>query len=693
MRGVQKRQSATIALVLLILTLSTTWLLAGDKKKKGAPENQMAERQRAIHALNRLTFGPRPGDVDRVMAMGVDKWIDLQLSPNKIDDSALDTRLAQFRTLKMQPKEMLAEFPPPQILKQVANGKMSLPSDPQKRAVYEAAVERYKDKQDKKQDKTASTDEQNDSEKMSDEMTAEEKLERREVRQRAKQEGQQLMDKSPDDRLNAILKMSPDERAALVRVMAPEDRMKLLDGLSPKQKETLLALANPQGVVIGELMQAKLDRAVYSERQLDEVMTDFWFNHFNVFIGKGPERYLITAYERDVIRPHALGKFKDLLMSTAKSPAMLFYLDNWQSVGPNSKAAETRTRIANGELPQRRFARRRMGTNGPTEQQKQKIQELAQKAPKGLNENYAREIMELHTLGVNGGYTQKDVTELAKILTGWTIEQPRRGGGFNFNERVHEPGTKYLLGEKFKEDGEKEGEKAIEMLAKHPSTAKFISRKLAMRFVSDNPPDSLVDRMAETFRKSDGDIKEVLRTMFKSQEFWEPQTYRSKVKSPLEFMASALRATNADVQNGLPLIQQLNKMGMPLYGAQSPTGYSMKAETWVNSSALLARMNFALALGTGKLPGVAVDVQNIHANNGDKGSAPNINETPAPEMVQAMLENSLLNGEVSTQTHETIAKQLNDPQVSSRRLDDGPRPVNVGALAGLILGSPEFQRR
>jgi hypothetical protein len=181
--------------------------------------------------------------------------------------------------------------------------------------------------------------------------------------------------------------------------------------------------------------------------------------------------------------------------------------------------------------------------------------------------------------------------------------------------------------------------------------------------------------------------------MFKSQEFWEPQTYRSKVKSPLEFMASALRATNADVQNGLPLIQQLNKMGMPLYGAQPPTGYSMKAETWVNSSALLARMNFALALGTGKLPGVAVDVQNIHANNGDKGSAPNINETPAPEMVQAMLENSLLNGEVSTQTHETIAKQLNDPQVSSRRLDDGPRPVNVGALAGLILGSPEFQRR
>jgi uncharacterized protein (DUF1800 family) len=684
MQFTQKRQSASIALVILLLTLSTSWLIAGDKKRKGnAAENQMDEHQRSIHALNRLTFGPRPGDVDRVAAIGVDKWIDQQLNPNKIDDSALDSRLAQFRTLKMQPKEMLANFPPPQVLKQVADGKMAMPSDPEKRAIYEAAVERYQNKQEKKQEKAqpANADQQDGSQKM-DEMTPEEKTERREARQRAKQEGQQLLDKSPDDRMDAILKMKPDDRAMLVRAMAPEDRLKLLNGMSPKQKETLVALANPQGVITTELMQAKLARAVYSERQLDEVMTDFWFNHFNVFIGKGPDRYLITEYERDVIRPHALGKFKDLLMATAKSPAMLFYLDNWQSVGPNSDAATNRARAANGDFLQRRYARRRLGPSGPSPQQKQKIQQLAQKAPKGLNENYAREIMELHTLGVNGGYTQKDVTELAKILTGWTI-QPRRGGGFNFNQRVHEPGTKYLLGEKFKEDGEKEGAKAIEMLAKHPSTAKFISRKLAMRFVSDTPPDALVNRMAETFKKSDGDIREVLRTMFKSPEFWAPQTYRAKVKTPLEFVASALRATNADVQNGLPLIQQLNKMGMPLYGAQPPTGYSMKAETWVNSAALLDRMNFALALGTGRLPGVVLDAPK---------SLPN--ETPQqPEMVQALLENSLLNGEVSKQTHDTIEKQLNDPQVSGRKLDDSPRPVNVGALAGLILGSPEFQRR
>ncbi|HEX6880245.1 MAG TPA: DUF1800 family protein [Terriglobales bacterium] len=678
MRFKQKRQGAVIALFLL-LTLSTSWLIAADKKKKGAVGNQITERQRAIHALNRITFGPRPGDVDRVLSIGVDKWIEQQLNPSKIEDSALEGRLSQFRTLKMQPREMIAEFPPPQVLKQVAEGKRAMPSDPEKRAVYEAAVERYENKQQKKQDKAT----QQDTADQQDEMTPQERGGRREARQQALAEEAKLLAMSPDDRMDAILKMSPEDRATLVRAMPPQDRLKLAEGMSPKQKETLLALASPQLVIVSELMQAKLDRAVYSERQLDEVMTDFWYNHFNVFIGKGPDRYLITAYERDVIRPHAMGKFKDLLMATAKSPAMLFYLDNWQSVGPNSQAAMLRTRLANGELPQGRFARRRMARRQPTPEQKEKLEQLAQKAPKGLNENYAREIMELHTLGVNGGYTQKDVTELAKILTGWTIQQPRRGGEFQFNERLHEPGTKHFLGQKLKEDGEKEGEKAIEMLARNPSTAKFISRKLAMRFVSDNPPEALVDRMSETYRKTDGDIREVLRTMFKSEEFWAPEAYRAKVKTPLEFVASALRATNADVQSGLPLIQQLNKMGMPLYGAQPPTGYSMMAATWVNSAALLARMNFALALGTGRLPGVRVDGAVLAANG----------EPETPDAIQGHLESALLNGTVSAQTHDTIARQMNDPQVTGRKLDDAPRPVNAGVIAGLILGSPEFQRR
>jgi hypothetical protein len=345
--------------------------------------------------------------------------------------------------------------------------------------------------------------------------------------------------------------------------------------------------------------------------------------------------------------------------------------------------------MANGEMPQR-FGRRGRFARPLTQQQQDRLKKAAQKSPKGLNENYAREVMELHTLGVNGGYTQKDVTELAKILTGWAIEQPQRGGEFRFNERLHEPGTKYFLGRKFKEDGEKEGEKALEMLASSPATAKFVSRKLAIRFVSDNPPEELVDRMAETFSKSDGDIREVLKTMLKSPEFWSPEAYRAKVKTPLEFVASALRATNADVENGLPLVQQLNRMGMQLYGAQPPTGYSMKAETWVNSAALLDRMNFALALGVGRLPGVKVDLGNAPSK---PSVSPASDGAPDGEMVLAMLENSLLNGEVSKQTHETIEKRLNDPIVSGRKLDDAPKPVVVGAVAGLILGSPEFQRR
>jgi len=437
--------------------------------------------------------------------------------------------------------------------------------------------------------------------------------------------------------------------------------------MKPEQRETIEAIVQPQAVVGGELSQAKLLRAIYSERQLDEVMTDFWFNHFNVFIGKGPDRYMINAYEREVIRPHALGKFKDILAATAKSPAMLFYLDNWQSVGPNSDLALYG--------PQRRQGRRGRFVRPRPQQGKNR--------PSGLNENYAREIMELHTLGVDGGYTQKDVTELAKVLTGWSIEQPQLGGGFRFNERAHEPGAKYVLGRKIGEHGEKEGEEMLDILAHHPSTAKFISRKVAMRFVSDNPPVSLVDRMADTFLKRDGDIREVLRTMFHSPEFWAVEAYRAKMKTPFEFVASAARVSGADVQNALPLVATLNRMGMPLYAMQPPTGYSMKAEAWVNSSALLNRMNFALQLGSGKLPGTSLDPQAlIHGPApADSGAA------------LAALEQSILAGDVSPQTHAVMQKQLNDPQISQRKLDDTEKKPNYGAIAGLIMGSPEFQRR
>jgi uncharacterized protein (DUF1800 family) len=306
-----------------------------------------------------------------------------------------------------------------------------------------------------------------------------------------------------------------------------------------------------------------------------------------------------------------------------------------------------------------------------------------------LNENYGRELMELHTLSVNGGYSQKDVTEVAKVFTGWTLDQPRKGGDFRFEPRMHEPGDKFVLGHRIKPNGENEGLEVLHLLAHNPKTAHFISQKLAMRFVSDDPPPALVDRMTETFLKKDGDIREVLRTLFKSPEFWSPEVYRAKVKTPLEFVASAARASGADVEDARALVGTLNNMGMMLYGQQPPTGYSMKADVWVNSSALLGRMNFALGLAAGKIRGVKVDAASLLPATAEGASQTTIDAQQA----LAKLEDSLLSGDISKQTHDTISKQLEDPKISQRRLDDPKRPPNVAAITGLILGSPEFQRR
>ena len=680
------RKQLKILLVVLALAVSAS-VWAGNKKKDKKTTAQMEERQRALQALNRLTFGPRPGDVDRVTAMGVDKWIEQQLHPEKIDDSALEARLVPLRTLRMDARALVEKFPPPQLIKQVAEGRRSMPSEKTERAIYESQVEKYQDRQEKKAAKAGPADQAGDDQGMM--LTDEQKAERREARMYAREQLDTILAlPTPDKRIQAILAMDPQQRQMLARALNPEDRQQLMDSLTPQQREQLMAMNNPPQVVATELMQGKVLRAAYSERQLDEVMTDFWFNHFNVFIGKGADRYLVGEYERDVIRPHALGEFQDLLMATAKSPAMMFYLDNWQSVGPRSQ-------VGLGESPRARN-NVRMGRNRPfggpfgrpyprpQQRPQQSQQAKAKKQPRGLNENYARELMELHTLGVDGGYTQKDVTEMARVFTGWTIKEPRRGGDFDFNARMHEPGTKFVLGHNVKEHGKDEGQEMLQMLAHHPSTAHFISKKLAMRFVSDNPPEALVNRMASTFLKSDGDIRQVLRTMFDSPEFWAPQAYRAKVKTPLEFVVSAVRASGADVSNALPLVQTLNQMGMPLYGAQPPTGYSMKAETWVNSAALLNRMNFALRFTSGRMPGVAFAPERV------LGSAEVPSDTNA---ALARLENTLLAGDLSKQTHETILKHAVDPEVTGRVLDDPSRPVNVGVLAGLILGSPEFQKR
>lgn len=663
----RQKLGLVLALSLLGLSISAPFALGKKKEKRPSP-GQLDDQKRALHVLNRLTFGPRAGDVERVTAMGVDQWMDQQLHPEEINDSALDARLAPLRTLRMDTREIVENFPPPQLIKAVEQGKQSLPSDPVKRAVYQDQIERMQEKQDRKQE-AESADPAAAAGK--NKLTDEERARRREDRLYADLKAQELLDMPPDQRMKEILKMSPEDRRALTASLKGARRDEFIEGMTPQQRETLMALDHPQLVVPLELMQAKLLRATYSQRQLQEVMTDFWFNHFNVFIGKGADRYLITSYERDVIRPHAMGKFEDLLVATAQSPAMLFYLDNWLSVGPNSDIANGVPRNAN-----KAWRKRYNQKNASTKQSKGKRS--------GLNENYGRELMELHTLGVNGGYTQHDVTEVARVFTGWTLKQPRQGGDFTFEERMHEPGDKTLLGHRIKPAGEKEGLEVLHLLAHNPSTARFISTKLAMRFVSDNPPPALVDRMSQTFLKKDGDIREVLKTLFQSPEFWSPDAYRAKVKTPLEFVVSALRASDADITDATPIARQLQAMGMPLYGMQPPTGYSMKAETWVNSSALLGRMNFALALTAGKLKGVQVASDRVLA----AASPP-----PDSQQTLALLENNLLAGGVSRQTHDTIAAQLKDPKISGRRLDDPARPPNVAVIAGLILGSPEFQRR
>jgi uncharacterized protein (DUF1800 family) len=569
----------------------------------------------------------------------------------------------------------------------VENGRASVPRDPQEKAIYQAAIERDEQKKAAKQDAAAQANSQNDaanSQSASDQDTGRRRGGKNfEDRMYASLSADTLTNEPPDQRFKDLMKMSPEDMRGVAMSLNQQDRERIFEGFTPQQRETLLAIVNPQLVVQGELTQAKLLRSIYSQRQLDEVMTDFWMNHFNVYINKGaPEHYMLTAYERDIIRPHALGKFKDLLVATAKSPAMLFYLDNWQSIGPNSDFAKY-----GGREPGRgHFGRGPFGmmVYYPPKPRPEQTPQQKGKRPSGLNENYAREIMELHTLGVDGGYTQKDVTELAKVLTGWSIDKPQQGGEFRFDERRHEPGKKMVLGKEFKEGGEGEGMKALDMLAHHPSAAHFISNKLAMRFVADDPPESLVQRMAQTFTKTDGDIREVLRTMYQSPEFWTPEAYRAKVKTPLEFVVSAVRASGADVENPQALNQQLQKLGMPLYGMQPPTGYSMKADAWVNSAALLNRMNFGLALAAGRLPGIQWNPATAVADN---------QVSADPTAALARFESALLDGDVSRQTHATILNQLNDPQAATRNNVPAAQGINMRLIAGLLLGSPEFQRR
>jgi len=423
---------------------------------------------------------------------------------------------------------------------------------------------------------------------------------------------------------------------------------------------------------------AKVTRAIYSERQLQQVMDDFWFNHFNVFAGKGEDKWYLTSYERDVIQPRALGKFKDLLTETAKSPAMLFYLDNFLSADPRAAARQAAQRAMRQQM--RRGPYGGWGRPNPPPGQGTNNKK---KQERGLNENYGRELMELHTLGVDGGYTQQDVTEVARCFTGWTIEKPRENPRFKFDERLHDPDPKRVLGKKIHAGGMKDGEQVIDLLVKNPNTAKFISTKLARRFVSDTPPPALVQRMAKTFQKSDGDIREVLRTMIYSPEFWSREAYRAKVKMPFELVVSSVRALGTDVDTPMPLVQWVGRIGEPLYQCQPPTGYSDKAETWVNTGALLNRLNFSLALAGNKVRGSRSDVTALLGGDSIGDAKAALDRAVAV----------FLGGQAASGTVETLQKQLDNPQIVQAKLDDPVKQVDLGVVAGLVLGAPEFQRR
>ena len=431
--------------------------------------------------------------------------------------------------------------------------------------------------------------------------------------------------------------------------------------------------------IVEELSAARVIRAADSERQLNEVMADFWMNHFNVFAAKGLDRVLLPSFERDVVRPRMWGKFEDLLMATAKSPAMLFYLDNARSVADEEHRAP---------LPKRGRAAYDRALDAMDPEMAKRVKE---NAPRGINENYAREIMELHTLGVDGGYTQKDVTELARALTGWSISGgpgQRRGEAeaeFIFRARLHDIGAKTILGHTLPAGGGiEEGEAMIRVLAHHPATARHIALQLCQRLVADDPPKALVERVAKVFLSTDGDLRETVRAVVTSPEFSEPQFYRAKVKSPFEYAVSAVRAINGTT-DGKAVARQLAQMGEPLYLCQPPTGYSDRADAWVNSGALIARLNFALALAADALPGTSAEPRRL------------ISETDAAstETTVTALARVLLNGSLSASSLETIQKRLSDDGPAADGMEKAfvRTATPVPTIAGLILGSPEFQRQ
>ena len=728
---------SALALTLCATLLDTSLPAQPTSTKPSLPPSHrdrtapLTQQERTLHTLNRFTFGPRPGDVATVSRMGLDRWFEQQLNPQSIDDSALDTRLAVFPAMQLSQPQLVSRFPSNQLIRIAARGELAVPADPTTHAIYADSIAFYNEDQARKAAATladaAATPaaQQKRSPRpnllgpdslysvaygprkpaaaaladLANTMATPQPLPRANPGSEHKDDlfsqaaTSAILALLPAPRVARILQLSPSDLVAFRRSLSADELHRLSDGLSPEQQETLAALQSPQRVVTAEVLGSRLERDIYSNRQLEAVMTDFWLNHFNVFLHKNEEEpYLLPAFERDTIRHNALGHFETLLTAVASSPAMLVYLDNAQSIGPDSPAAGRP---------------KRSPVTFPNGKPKSPAPE------RGLNENYARELLELHTLGVScevskdhtptntscgHGYTQADVTEVAKVLTGWTVDRPALGSLASYDDRRHQPGDKHVLGVTIPANGEREGLQLLHLLATNPATARFLSTKLAIRFVSDDPSPALINRMTAAWLKSNGDLRVVLRTLFHSPEFWAPPAYREKVKTPLEFVVSALRATDADVTNPTALVASLDRLGMPLYGMQTPNGYSWLSEPWVSTSALVTRMNFALTLAGSRLPGVQLSIPS------GTGANP-----PGRADQERLLERSILGEPVSNRTRSIILEQsanLTLPTQAAQQFLPAtlplrkPAPVPSSApdretqtMTGLLLGSPEFQRR
>jgi uncharacterized protein (DUF1800 family) len=644
-----------------LLLLAATAVFAANGASPGGNAGgrfdiKLSPEQKIRQAINRLTFGARPGDFEEVRRLGVEKWIELQLHPERIaENPAVADRLQPLESIRLDNAGIQKKYyVRPQMAMRLPSLNELLPGDQMRKVMNGTAEVRRATLMGLDPDvrtKVLPMLPQNVLEDLPELQKAQE-----EARKKTQEERQMelrrrqppLGDLLSPDQVRIARTGTFEQRSALFNSLDSEKLEKVAASLSPEALAGMPSLRRasamsrfPQNVLLSDLREAKLYRAVYSNRQLEEVLADFWFNHFNVYEAKAQSRGLIASYEREAIRPHVLGKFKDLLAATAHDPAMLLYLDNWESMAPNA--------FDIGPFAPGPFG----GGN-----------RFFGRQAHGLNENYGRELLELHTLGVNGGYTQQDVIEVARCFTGWTIRQPSVNPEFAYAAFMHDAGEKTVLGHKIPAGGqEQDGMQVIDILVHHPSTARFISTKLARRFIADDPPPALIERMARTFTKTDGDLRAVLETMLTSREFFSEGAWESKVKSPLEMVVSAVRATDADVRDSVMLASKVGEMGEPLYGKEPPTGYRDVADAWLSTANVMARIEFAGALAAGKVPGVKLDLSRFAASD------------------VASIARALLNRDPSEQTLSAIDKALQG------------KPPAPGLVASVVLSSPEFQRR